>query len=386
MKILWHSVKPTISTGYGTQTALWTQALVREGHEVAISCSAGLYNNTEVWKGIKMFPHSSHPSNYGSDTVGDHFKYLGMDMVWSWLDAFVIWPAECKKVPWAAWVPVDSEPLMSLNLPPLRGCRWTVGPTRFAQRVLREAKLIDPLYLPCAFDSSVMYRRAYRREEIKRAFSDVVRKDVTGVFLVSAVSANSGDRKNFPAMFEAWKIFRSKCPRSILYLHTEVTGKWAEGKDLEELVKLYEIDPESILVVNQWHYNTGQIGDDYLNLMYNACDVHLNTCVGEGFGLPIMDAQACGCPTIVPDFAAAGEIGFGIKISKGARRPLVPGAFQFLVDPEAVAEALAVAYERRGDDKWREEMIERSEPYELTNVMEQCMKPVLEKIQGELKQ
>jgi glycosyltransferase involved in cell wall biosynthesis len=121
-----------------------------------------------------------------------------------------------------------------------------------------------------------------------------------------------------------------------------------------------------------------------LNLLYNVSDVHLNTCVGEGFGLPIMDAQACGCPTIVPDFAAAGEIGFGMKITEGMKRPLVPGGLQFLVDPNTVVDALEDAYCCEGPE-WRKEMAEQAREYSLDVVMERYMKPVLEKIEGEIK-
>jgi len=385
VKILWHSVKPTIGTGYGTQTALWSRALVHEGYDVIISCVSGLFGSVEMWNGIKMLPHSNRPLNYGMDVVVEHAKRLAVDIVWSWHDAFVMWPDEVKKIPWAAWVPVDSDPLMSKNVKPLESCCWTVGPSLFGQRMLREAGLKNPLYVPCAFDPSVMYPSQESRESIRERFGKIIKKDLKGKFLVNVVSANCSDRKNFPAIFQAWKAFYEKHPDSLLYLHTEGSGTWSDGMNLFDLMKLYDINLDSILMVSQWHYTTGQLGEDYLNLMYNASDVHLNTCVGEGFGLPIMDAQACGCPTIVPDFAAAGEIGFGIKVKKGFMWPLVPGGFQFLVDPAAVTVALEEAYDRKEDSKWRAEMTERSEPYEVSNVMEKHMVPVLKQIEGELK-
>ena len=90
MKILWHSVSPLIGSGYGTQTALWTPALKAAGHDVAISCSTGLFSSVQMWNGIKMFPHSNHIGNYGTDIVVEHAQHWGADIVWSWLDAFVL--------------------------------------------------------------------------------------------------------------------------------------------------------------------------------------------------------------------------------------------------------------------------------------------------------
>jgi glycosyltransferase involved in cell wall biosynthesis len=385
MRILWHSVKPTIGSGYGTQTALWTPALKAAGHEVAISCSTGLFSSVEVWNGIKMFPHSNHVANYGTDIVVEHAKNWGADIVWSWLDAFVLRTEEVKKVKWAAWVPADSDPLMKRNVAPLKECKWVVAPTRFGQRVLREAGIVDPLYVPCAFDPAVFYKSEVGRDALKKQFGDLLKHDLTGKFLVNVVSANSGRRKNFPAIFEAWKKFSSTHPDAVLYLHTEVTGLWGDGDDLPSLMEMYGIEKGSVVIVNQYAYNTGQIGNDYLNLLYNASDAHLNCCVGEGFGIPIMDAQACGCPTIVPDFAGAGEVGFCQKIKKGVLRPLVPGGFQFEVDPVVVAERLNYSYISRGDGKMRNEMVEQSADYRIENVMEQFMAPTLAKIQGELK-
>jgi glycosyltransferase involved in cell wall biosynthesis len=364
---------------------LWTQALKEAGHDVSISCSTGLFSSVEVWNGIRIYPHSNHVDAYGTDIVAEHAKHLESDIVWSWLDAFVLRTAEIKKVKWAAWVPVDSDPLMSRNVDPLKACRWVIGPTRFAQRILKEAGIADPLYVPCAYDQTAMYQRQDDREELKRRLGIILNKNLDGKFLVNVVAANSGERKNFPAIFAAWEKFHRRHPDALLYLHTEVTGHWGNGEDLASMMKLYEIENESVVIVSQWHYNTGQIGNDYLNLLYNASDVHLNSCVGEGFGLPIMDAQACGCPTIVPDFAAAGEIGFGLKVSKGTYRPLVPGAFQFMVDDDAVVLALEEAYSRRNDNRWRTEMAELAKDYSLPVVMEKHMKPVLSRIEGELK-
>jgi glycosyltransferase involved in cell wall biosynthesis len=42
-----------------------------------------------------------------------------------------------------------------------------------------------------------------------------------------------------------------------------------------------------------------QLSDRDINIMYNACDVGLNTCEGEGFGLCQFEHLAVGCPQIV---------------------------------------------------------------------------------------
>ena len=51
-------------------------------------------------------------------------------------------------------------------------------------------------------------------------------------------------------------------------------------------------------------------GFDYkeMNNVYNLMDVFLLTTSGEGFGVPIIEAHACGVPTIMTDYTTAQEL------------------------------------------------------------------------------
>ena len=351
---------------------------------MAISATTGSFGTVENWQGIPIYPHSEFAHLYGGDSVERHAQHIKADLVWSWIDAFVLPSAVCEKLEWAAWVPVDSDPLMFRNTEPLSKVRWAVGPTQFACNTLRKAGMKNVVYVPCSFDPTMYF--PVDQKEARTKFGEVIKKDLTGKFLVNAVGLNVSTRKNYPAILDAWSQFQPKHPDAVLYLHTEVTGLAPGGLDLIQLAKLYGIDTDSILFVEQWHYRTGQIPGEYMNLLYNASDIHLNACYGEGFGLPIMEAQATGCPTIVPDFAAASEIGFGIKVNKGHKYPTVPGGFQFLVDHNALADSLEDAHDRKGDLGWREEIVEKAQAYRIDNVMKNHFLPALEKMEADIKE
>lgn len=385
MRILWHSVNPLITTGYGTQTKLMIRQLKALGHEVAVSCTCGAPQTTMIWEGIKCFPDSGHLGQYGMDSIKMHVDRWGADIVISWLDAFVIPPEKAKKLNnWCAWVPVDSEPLMVKNVEPLKACRWTAAPTRWGVEMLKQAGLKDPMLLPCAHDPASFHPTG-DLAEAKRLFGSVIKQDLSKYFLVNMVSANSASRKNFETAFAAWHIFSEKYRDALLYLHTDVTGYFSQGSDLVEMARAYKVDMSRVLFCSQWEYSTGQFGDDYLNMMYNASDAHLNCCLGEGFGLPIMDAQAAGCPTIVPEFAAAGEIGLCQHVCRGERRMTVPGAFQFMVAAEAVADHLEYLRNNRYTDTQRQALSEKTAPWRVDNVVTEHLIPMLDRIGGELK-
>lgn len=52
----------------------------------------------------------------------------------------------------------------------------------------------------------------------------------------------------------------------------------------------------------------GGLTDAQLADLYRAADCFLTTSLGEGWGLPITEALACGCPVAVPDHTACREI------------------------------------------------------------------------------
>lgn len=53
---------------------------------------------------------------------------------------------------------------------------------------------------------------------------------------------------------------------------------------------------------------SGLLTDETVNYLYNACDIGLNTCIGEGFGLCNMEHAAVGAPQIVTNVGGLTEI------------------------------------------------------------------------------
>ena len=87
--------------------------------------------------------------------------------------------------------------------------------------------------------------------------------------------------------------------------------------------------------------------DDELNLLYNACDVGINTSMGEGWGLVSCEHGSAGAAQIVPDHTGCAELWRG-------RGELIPPARSYVpefsplemgeVSPERVAQALERLY------------------------------------------
>jgi glycosyltransferase involved in cell wall biosynthesis len=49
------------------------------------------------------------------------------------------------------------------------------------------------------------------------------------------------------------------------------------------------------------------MSDRDINILYNACDIGINTCDGEGFGLCQFEHAALGCPQVAPKIGGIQE-------------------------------------------------------------------------------
>jgi D-inositol-3-phosphate glycosyltransferase len=82
------------------------------------------------------------------------------------------------------------------------------------------------------------------------------------------------------------------------------------SKDLGwELVPLFKrvardegFDPTSKLILTSPHYSVDNcLPIEQLNQVYNAADIGINTCIGEGWGLVNSEHGATGVAQVVPD-------------------------------------------------------------------------------------
>jgi glycosyltransferase involved in cell wall biosynthesis len=75
--------------------------------------------------------------------------------------------------------------------------------------------------------------------------------------------------------------------------------------------------------------NAQQVSDVDINLLYNACDIGLNTCEGEGFGLCQFEHAAIGCPQV-----AANIGGFKEFLIDGVNSTLVEAKWRYHIDKQ----------------------------------------------------
>ncbi len=369
LKILWHSNAPFVSTGYGQQTALFTP-LVAAKHDVRISAFYGLDGNRLNVGGITVYPGIQ--GTYGSETITGHAEDFFGDpkdgLIMTLMDVWVLDEPTMEKLNILAWAPVDHDPappgvlkfFEDTNARPL-------AMSRFGQSRLEK---FNPLYCPHGVDTKI-FSPIPQAEARRRAGMP------QEAFVVGIVAANKGNpsRKSFPEALRAYAAFASRHDDVVLYLHTDMVG--GSGVHLAPLMENLKI--KNAFITDQHRYRFNPLSPRTMAAAYSSMDVLLSPSTGEGFGIPILEAQACGTPAIVTDFSAMSEVcGSGWRVGGD---PIWTSQMSWQMRPnvEELVESLEAAHRRpRAKVKADSDLaLEHAAQYEVGKVFKEYMLPAI---------
>lgn len=359
MKFLVHSNAPWVKTGYGVQTRHLVERLHAAGHEVAVSCTYGNQGELMPWGPHKI---PCYPTGYevnGLDVIHSHaLHFFEGDPLGGWIIPLLdMWCLRLnpmlKEFNIAAWTPVDHFPVPKdvLEFFHRNPESVPIAMSRFGESLLVEAGL-DPVYIPLTVDTklykpspsiTVGERQVTGREIIGQ--SDPIPDDA---FLVGMVAMNKGwsrDRKGFNEALRAFGIFWQKHQNAVLYLHTDWSGIGMEGIDLKELAAHASVPIHAIRFPDLYALRFG-FSPEMMAAVFSSFDVLLSPSHGEGFCVPLIEAQACGTPVIVTDFSSQPELcGAGWRV--GGQPEWDPAQHASYVCPYVpeIIQALEAAYE-----------------------------------------
>lgn len=371
MRILIHSNGPHVPSGYGGQTALLLPRLRDLGHDVAVSAFYGLSGSNLQWEGFDLFPAGQ--ADYGVDVIAAHANAYGADLVMPLMDFWKLFPAAGMLAEFtvAPWLPIDCSPLGTPDNATIErtGAR-PIAMSRFGQRQLIEAGLIEPLYVPHAVDTAV-FRPDPDRAQLRESLG------LTDRFVIGVCAANNDSlRKGFPEQFAAFAAFRREHPEALLMLHSQVRSR--QGFDLIELANDMGIG-DAVRLSDQYAQISGRMGPEVMCEWFNALDVLSACSYAEAFGVPIIEAQACGTPVIVTDGSAMAELcGAGWKVPGAPFWNPVHRAYWTRPDVDAITAAYEKAHRTARMARVRDRARTFALEYDADRIAAEYWKPTLE--------
>jgi glycosyltransferase involved in cell wall biosynthesis len=356
------------------------------GHEVAVSANFGLHGAVLDWNGIPTYPR--YRAGLGQDVIGVHAKDFGADVVLSLYDIWVLDKHMHNDipVPWVGMVPVDGAPISQKMHQIASTIDYRIAYSRFGKEQMERAGL-DCFYVPHCIDT----------DKFVPGDKWAVR-DALGIprerFIVTVIAANKGFpcRKGWPELLEAYARFHRRHNEALLYLHTTNVpyGSQGEGIDIRYYLSFLGVQEAGWKMVNEAQLALG-VPEDYLVQMYQASDVFLLPSMGEGCGLPLLEAQACGCPVITQNASATAEScvnGIAIEPLQHMWLPAL-GYYWELPSIERIDKALEMVWREEPSAAWWQEQKQRGiehvrRHHSIDRVKNEWWKPCLESIERQL--
>jgi glycosyltransferase involved in cell wall biosynthesis len=317
LRILLVSNAPWTGTGYGTQALQLARHLRAEGHAVAIFANYGLAGSKTVADGFQIYPGALSPA--GDDMLHGHADDWKADVVLILYDAFAMDGRIQRNMPQLVmfWQPVDCQPMSRADLEQFAvSGSQPVAMSRFGARMMRDEGL-DPLYAPHGVDTQDTFvpaeetiwrthglscSRADARAELRR--ENGIPADA---FLVGMnVHNKDPERKAVFEQMSAFALLHRRHSDSLLLCHS-MPHPAMSGYNLLEMAEFLGIsdvvrwaDPYSLLAGNYTQHDMAK--------WYGQLDLYSGASRGEGFGLPLIEAQACAVPVVTTHASAMTEL------------------------------------------------------------------------------
>jgi FkbM family methyltransferase len=378
MRIMFMSNSLWCGTGYGIQAKYLLPRFEAMGHQVAQFAFYGLQGALINVGNMPIYPVGF--DLYGNDICEAHAEHFKADLVITLLDVWVLKNFGAKRMHWSPWLPIDHQPAPPAVVKALEGAYRVITYAEFGQRMLRDEG-IESVLIPHGVDTKTFTPGNKDEAKRKLGYSE-------DSFLVGMVAANKGypARKAFPEALTAFARFWRSHPQAKLYLHTQ-EGTQMHGIDLDALLHSLGIPEDGVVYFCDQYRQMLGFPSEYMAMAYNAMDVLLSPSMSEGFGLPILEAEACGTPVITTAFASMPELtwaGWSVPPVQLFWSPM--NSWIAMPSIAGIEQALEAAWEVRGSPMMRQMAREGAMAYDWDRLATERWQPFLAEIEEEITQ
>jgi glycosyltransferase involved in cell wall biosynthesis len=300
MRILWHSVAPWIASGYGKATREICRRLPKYGYQPIISAYYGADPG-----GIPPYPIPVLPSKEGKLGVISAAKYskqfnVDVGILFTDFWAFDDFP---RSIPGATlYSPMDCVSYSEETMELVKQYHKIISLCRWQQKWLKQQNIVsDCIYHGVDLDIF----KPLNKSEVRTKFG-IPDKDVF-VFGTVAGNHDQEDRKSHARSMKAMRYFLDENPdvKDIIWVYHTVPN---DPKGMPLISIAHKLRLEHTIKFMDPTINSIMLTEQNLAELMNCFDVHLLCSKREGFGMPILETQACGVPNICHNSSSMTEL------------------------------------------------------------------------------
>ena len=304
MRILWFAKDaPFVNSGYGKCCNEICTRLNKLGHDIAVFATVGNRSSSFFeWNGLKIYP--GYEDVYGEDIIYDHYMDWKAELLITQLD---IWPMkkihELSKsglINWLPYAPIDS----------LLPCPDITERLKFAVHTVTMCKWgkeqLDNQNIPATSVHHGINSNVYRILKESKGKLKLELGFPEDCFLIGMVQANQFTRKAIEEQLKGIAIFKEKHPQIDIRLYFHTQPNRIDSFHLPSLVQILGL--KEIVKFQSDYLGIKGFTENHMARIYNSLDVLLSATNGEGFGLPVIEAQGCGIPVIATDCMSFPEL------------------------------------------------------------------------------
>ena len=313
-----------------------------------------------------------------------------------WMDNWIQDAATRPYFHWV-WMPtVDSSPQRQEWVSTFSECDAVLAYSEFGGKVLEEQGKERINFIGCAspgIDPDIY--KPFPKQQLRTEMG--IDPDC---FIVGTVMRNQ-KRKLFFELMKSFRLFLDESPsaigsKSFLYLHTSYPEK--NGWDIPDGIMQNQLGGKVLMTYickNCKHFFPSLFQDALtkckfcnqvtavcptvsfglsvpdLAKIYNLFDIYVQYAICEGFGMPQVEAAACGVPIAATDYSAMYDVlrftqGYPIPV-RTFFREIETNAERAYPDNEVLASTLTKFFSKKSSDRMQESMIVRKKTIERYN-------------------
>jgi glycosyltransferase involved in cell wall biosynthesis len=298
-------------TGFGRVAEHLIPGLATE-HDVHALAVNWHGDPNEMQKHCKMYPAMAHGSDpFGAHRIAELVATIKPDVVfvvndiWVAINLFETVKELKEKInfKWITYTPIDSYGLFPELLPAIEKWDALITYTQFAKEEIEKIGYSRSIHV---VGHGTDFTKFFPMDKLECRKALGIPEDV---FIVFNGNRNQ-PRKRIDLTIKGFIEFAKNKPDARLWLNM---GKKDMGWDLVPLFKRVArdagYDGTGKLILTSPNFSTNNcLPIDQLNQVYNAVDIGINTCTGEGWGLVNTEHAATGVAQVVPDHTSLQEI------------------------------------------------------------------------------